>query len=252
MAVKDLTGKRFGKLTVLSRAPDHITNTGQKKTAWLCQCDCGTQCIKVGAELTRKKNAVQSCGCWALENRKGNQYSKKQPNEYYIDDAGVVHVQFTQNQEALVDADDLDKILEYRWYTAKSPTGIIYVAAYKRGSGKAANVQMHQIIMGCKYIDHINGDGLDNRKINLRKYTYTAENKANTGKHKFKRPVTSKYKGVSRASKEKKFRAKCGAFNLGSFETEEEAAIAYNNKASELYGEFARLNVIAGTEEVEL
>lgn len=251
MGLKNLIGQRFGYLIVLSRAPDHITSSGQKKTAWLCRCDCGTECIKVGAELTRKKNAVISCGCAALELRKNNNFSTKEPNEYFIDVNNIVHIKLTKNKEALVDKDDLEKVLKYRWFARFTKTDVVYATAHcKRTKGE--HIQMHQLIMGLKNIDHINGNGLDNRKENLRHYNNQGQNKVNSPKYNYKRNPTSKYKGVYWSKKDNKFRASCGGFYLGLFNTEKEAAIAYNNKASELYGEFAKLNVIAGTEEVEL
>ena len=53
----DLTGKRFGKLTVLSRAENSKANTAK----WLCRCDCGNTCIVYGSSLRRGQ--TQSCGC---------------------------------------------------------------------------------------------------------------------------------------------------------------------------------------------
>ena len=41
---EDLTGKRFGRLTVLYRLPDHVTPSGQKQRMWCCKCDCGNEC----------------------------------------------------------------------------------------------------------------------------------------------------------------------------------------------------------------
>lgn len=58
----DLTGYRFGRLTVLNRAE----NQG-KQTAWLCKCDCGCTTIARGDHL--RDGATQSCGCWENTNR---------------------------------------------------------------------------------------------------------------------------------------------------------------------------------------
>lgn len=52
---KDLTGKKFGKLTAISYC--------ESKQAWLCQCECGNQCFVAQNNLCRKKNATISCGC---------------------------------------------------------------------------------------------------------------------------------------------------------------------------------------------
>lgn len=57
----DLTGKRFGRLTVIERAHDYIYPNGKTKVQWLCECDCGNHCVVIGDNL-RKGNS-KSCGC---------------------------------------------------------------------------------------------------------------------------------------------------------------------------------------------
>ncbi len=58
----DLTGKRFGKLTVIKRIEDKVLSSGTKKTQWLCRCDCGNYTRVIGESLKRK-NGTKSCGC---------------------------------------------------------------------------------------------------------------------------------------------------------------------------------------------
>ena len=90
--------------------------------------------------------------------------------------------------------------------------------------------------------DHINHNGLDNRKQNLRNCTIT-QNNANS---RSARGASSKYKGVSRNKKRKKWAAyiKKGKkqTRIGFFEDETEAAIAYDKAAKKYHGEFANLN----------
>lgn len=57
----DLTGKKFGKLTVVERAEDHLTPKGKRQLKWLCQCECGKQVAVVGSSL--RSGATTSCGC---------------------------------------------------------------------------------------------------------------------------------------------------------------------------------------------
>lgn len=101
-------------------------------------------------------------------------------------------------------------------------------------------------------VDHINGNPLDNRKSNLRLCSQ-AENCYNSAKRS---GAKSKYKGVSIRDEAKPFRARLHKdgkeYHLGSFETEIEAAIAYDVKAKEMFGEFARLNFgLAFIEEIK-
>lgn len=56
--VKDLTGQRFGRLLVLSRAEDYIQPDGKHITMWNCLCDCGNECVKRAATLKKEKNFI--------------------------------------------------------------------------------------------------------------------------------------------------------------------------------------------------
>lgn len=62
MTREDLTGKRFGLLTVVENAGTHVTSGGSKKQLWLCRCDCGTVKTVRGENL--KNGSTKSCGCW--------------------------------------------------------------------------------------------------------------------------------------------------------------------------------------------
>lgn len=63
--VKDLTGKRFGRLTVLYRSQDNIAPSGYKTVMWQCKCDCGKDVIVRGKCLS--DGTTKSCGCFAKE-----------------------------------------------------------------------------------------------------------------------------------------------------------------------------------------
>lgn len=160
------------------------------------------------------------------------------------------------NHEVLIDDEDFEKLSEYKWRFVSNR----YAAAVKYDTGKRKNdgtlkqrvIKMHRLIMDCpidKVIDHINGNGLDNRKENLRICT-RSQNMANQKKRYVSK---SGYKGVSlgnnktnpwRAYINKKESGKSKQHHLGFFSTKEGAALAYNKKAKELWGEFANLNVI--------
>ena len=105
---------------------------------------------------------------------------------------------------------------------------------------------MHRVIMDAPkgmHVDHINGNGLDNRRENLRLCT-NSQNHMNRKTH---RDSSSKYKGVSWNKRNSKWQAYIGSGikrkNLGYFASESDAAKAYDIKAKECFGEFARLNL---------
>lgn len=61
----DLTGRRFGRLTVVGRAENYVSPRGKQATRWICQCDCGKKTTVVGGDL--RDGSVKSCGCFFRE-----------------------------------------------------------------------------------------------------------------------------------------------------------------------------------------
>lgn len=104
---------------------------------------------------------------------------------------------------------------------------------------------MHNLVMKSSSIDHINGNGLDNRKCNLRKVTQ----QQNVMNARTNRKSTSKFKGVCRPKSSTKWIASITHnykhIHIASCDSEVEAARLYNAKAKELFGEFARLNNVS-------
>ena len=156
-------------------------------------------------------------------------------------------IPLTQDKFALVDDEDFEKVNQYKWY-AKRKDHIFYAARHITISYK--NYQMlflHNFISPPpkgKFIDHIDGDGLNNQKNNLR-VAMPIENSRN---RKIDKDNISGYKGVYHRKDTGKFRAYIAInrkqYALGNFDTAIEAAKAYNQKASEVWGEFAKLNII--------
>lgn len=141
----------------------------------------------------------------------------------------------------LVDDDDFVTLSKYTWnvcYNTRSK----YIML-----GKDRAKLIHRIILNPPkgaVIDHINGDYLDNRKCNLRICT-TQQNNFNSKKRKH---TSSKFKGVSWDKERNKWVAHIKinkiTQKLGRFNSEIEAAKAYNEKALTLFGEYANLNKI--------
>lgn len=150
----------------------------------------------------------------------------------------------TQGQFTLVDDEDYRYLSEYNWHTHKDRDRF-YARTTIVDNGHPKKVMMHRYIMrvsGGMVLDHKDGNGLNNQKSNLRICT-RAENGRN---QKIKDGLSSQFKGVhfhkdtgkwmSRVTVSKKL------IYLGLFVSETDAAVAYDNKAKELHGEFAKLN----------
>ncbi|MCK4499730.1 HNH endonuclease, partial [Candidatus Babeliales bacterium] len=161
----------------------------------------------------------------------------------------------TKGEKAKVSDCDYDEIIGMgKWQLSKQKKSITMYAIRsiqaggktKAGWYKKKTIRMHHVVMPPKegfVIDHINRDGLDNRRENLR-YVSKSQNQANRAVNRGKK--LSKYKGVTR------YRDSGGWGSLicldkklnflGVYKTEEDAARAYNIKAKELFGEYALLN----------
>lgn len=141
---------------------------------------------------------------------------------------------------AMVDDEDFGRVSKYRWHVHKR--GNTY---YAETYSKTKKILLHIFVMKINGIDHINGNGLDCQKHNLRK-----ANKSQNGMNRNpnKTGITSKYKGVGFSKSCGKWRASITLNNkdihIGYFTSEKPAAIAYNEKAIDLFGERAKLNQI--------
>jgi len=141
-------------------------------------------------------------------------------------------VPLTKGKTALVSDEDYERVMQHSW--CMHPQG------YAKARINKKYVLMHRWIMGAKdgeELDHINGNKLDNRRENLRFCTHSQ----NQGNVQLLSSNGSGYKGVDWNKYHKKFRARCLVF-LGYFDTPEDAARAYDEKAKIVFGEFARLN----------
>jgi hypothetical protein len=154
-------------------------------------------------------------------------------------------IQLTNGAVTIVDDEDYARLSVYRWRARYHRRRTWYAMR-----GWSPTISMHRYILDClpgQEVDHINHDGLDNRRCNLRLCT-NSQNQANSQKRAG--ATSSRFKGVGWHIRERRWMARirhCGQLCwLGYFDTEEEAARAYNAKAQELFGGFACLN---GVEE---
>ena len=165
----------------------------------------------------------------------------------------MVEVPLTQGKVALIDDEDAERVLARKWtlMTIERKGKVLYYARRsvpnkdESRPAKTRTVLLHRFIINApegQMVDHINHDGLDNRRDNLRLAT-NSENHFNIGKISTN---SSGYKGVFLRKKTKSYVVVLTAngykVRLGGFNTAIEAARAYDELARTYHGEFARLN----------
>lgn len=232
----DLVGQKFGRLTVIERIPRSVTGKN-RETKWKCVCDCGKETLATASHL--RTGHTKSCGCYSKE---AAALRQKKYNTYDL--SGEYGIIYPDNSDEIItfDLEDYDKIKDYYWkvdYPKNDGKYKRVVAVKKHG----IFIKMHRLIMGVEdedvFIDHRDRNPLNNKKSNLRVCNNTQNTWNSSPKH-------NGYKGVQK--KKDKWTARIredgkGRY-LGVFDTPEEAALAYNKRAKELFGEFAYINEI--------
>ena len=162
-------------------------------------------------------------------------------------------IPLTQGKSTIVDDWWYEYLCQWKWYLSSMGYAVRNSSAKERLEGAPFLILMHRVIMGLpvkQQIDHWDTDPLNNQYGNLRISTQR-QNLMNAKKRK---NASSKYKGVYWGNREQKWIGQIvidgKKKQTGTFETEEEGALVYNQFATKYFGEFAKLNIIEGATNV--
>lgn len=154
-------------------------------------------------------------------------------------------IQLTKGGEALVDDLDYDDLTQWRWRRIRDGRNFYAARDVKIAPNKYRVLRMHTYLLpGNEAVDHIDHNGLNNQRVNLRPSTH-AQNTRNKSK---KLNSSSQYLGVSwyphKGMNKWRVQIEFEGKNrhVGYYSSEIDAALAYNRRALELFGEFANLN----------
>ena len=157
-------------------------------------------------------------------------------------------IPLTQGKFTLVDDEDFEWVNQWKWCAHTTDKNVFYaIRAIKSFDGKYIKLFLHRELLDLikgdgKKVDHINHNGLDNRKCNIRVCTQLQ----NTYNRRPNKNCSSKFKGVSwhkGCNKwQSRIRIKGTIKHLGTFVKEIDAAIEYDSAAIKYFGEFSHIN----------
>ena len=214
-ALIDLTGMRFGKLTVIS----FCGVNKHHKRLWQCRCDCGSITVTTGSDLI--KGHTKTCGCsWRKENQA-------------VFHESYVEMFTTKGESFMIDADDYDRVKNVCWYMKHG---------YVLGCINGKEVNLHRFLTDCPkdaIVDHINQNKADNRKSNLRIVNHSQNNMNKP----MQKNNTSGFVGVNYHKKNKKWTASISVNHrqiyLGSFSVMQDAIEARKKAEARYFGAFS-------------
>jgi hypothetical protein len=200
---------------------------------------------ELAAANAYKEASIKEYGDFVIKNNYYDNEIAKTRNFIINEEKKEIGKIFTSNgQTILVDEEDYYDLIKIKWHAERQRSGDYYAVNRPK---KGKRLYMHRLIMKTSdrftYVDHIDGNGINNKRSNLREVTPLQ----NSWNRRSKITSTSKYLGVSWCSTHKKWRAsiKFKHINktIGQYDDEKIAAIAYNTYAKKYFGEYARLNI---------
>ena len=241
----DLIGERFARLVVIDKSEPPKIEDNSKRRYWLCICDCGSEVIASTSSLRSERK--KSCNC--LQRDRTSKLGAKNDVLFIGDDVKIID---SNGKNFYVDRcvyDDKIKNSDMYWFVTNIH-GINYVSSSYHG----LNVYLHRYIMNPdnnNIVDHIDGDGTNNRLSNLR----IVSQRKNTWNRGISSLNTSGYKGVSLVGRTQKWKASICVnrknIHLGFFDDIQEAVEARKMAEIKYYGEYSRQygNVCDKTED---
>lgn len=235
--LKDLSGMKFGRLTVLGRGENHKRPSGATIVYWICQCSCEEKTIISVDGSSLRNNRTKSCGCLMRETSSLIGKSCRQTNRYNLD--GEYGVGYTSSgDEFWFDLEDYDLIKNYCWYY--NSNGYVITTVDRKV------ICLHRMVMGfpdIKYdVDHKNHPPraekkIDNRKTNLEVVTHS-ENLMNSS---LRVDNQTGFKGVYWREDKQKWQVKIHIDkkqkHFGYYDTKDEAIKAREEAEILYYGE---------------
>ncbi len=157
-------------------------------------------------------------------------------------------IALSQDKFALVDNEDFEKLSKFKWSAWRNKK-TFYAARKIRKAGQQFSILMHRLIMDAPadmQVDHINGDGLDNRRANLRLVTP----RKNTINRSLRSTNKTGYPGVYLDERTNTYTARI-SLHIGVFDSFDEAVEARKKAEDEYYGEFTRRRSLEISAEVK-
>lgn len=226
-------GQRFGRFVIIEEAEP---NDKYKKRNMLVRCDCGT--VKTVHLTAMMSGGTVSCGCIMVRPRRTDEPPA-------VD--GCRWVAVYPDKWALVDESDFPRVSSVLWRRHSRYAATKTETNNSRGF---MNELMHRFMFKDEipkglFVDHINGNGLDNRRVNIRFATRQQNG------HNSRPPKNRRFKGAHRCRNhwQAEIRHNGVLHRLGMFKTEIEAARVYNEAAKRLFGEYAWLNAVDDNED---